>query len=106
MAKGYRVSEAQGTGETVKLEQQLAGVAARWRKLLPAVPVHPPIPAGTDPTTAEAATGMAHWPATHAALAAQREVAADALVAAAGATVTNLTGGDQENAAGFEAVDD
>ena len=101
------MSEAQGTGETVKLEQQrLAGVAARWRKVLPTVPAHPPIPAATDPTTAEAAAGMAHWPATHAALAAQREVAADALVAAAGDTVTNLTAGDQDNAAGLDTVAD
>ena len=96
-----------GVGDVVKLEQErLAGVAAQWRKLLPPVSPHPPIPTDADLTTATAAAAMTHWPVTHIALAGQREIAADGLVAAAGGTVADLTSGDQDNAAGFDAVTD
>jgi len=92
-----------GSGDVVKMEQErLARTAARWRGLLPPTPAHPPIPVGSDQTTATAAAAMAHWPVTHAALAAHREAAADAQTVATGGTVADLTGADQDNAAGFD----
>jgi hypothetical protein len=96
-----------GGGETVKLDQQgLPAAATGWRASLPPLPAHPPIPVDSNALSAAVAEGMAHWPASHAAMCAQRDADADHLMAAVGGTVTNLTIGDQTVADQLNAVDE
>ena len=82
----------------------LEATMATWREDVPkAVPYALP-PGADDAATAAVLAAMAHWPAEHTKMAADRESGASALHAATGVTTEILTAADDESATRISAL--